>query len=46
MAEVIADPGTDPRATYAVDPARVRVLTARVVASGDAGEMRTITPGG
>ena len=44
MAEVIADPGTDPRATYAVDPARVRALTARVVASGEAGDLRTTTP--
>ena len=35
MAEVIADPETDPLATYAVDPARVRALAARVVASGD-----------
>ena len=32
MAEVVADPETDPIATYAVDPARVRALAARVVA--------------
>ncbi len=44
MAEVIADPETDPLATYAVDPARVRALTARVVASGEAGALRTSTP--
>ena len=44
MAEVIADPETDPSATYAVDPARVRVLAARVVASGDGGEEVTYTP--
>jgi len=44
MAEVVADPETDPNATYAVDPARVRVLTARVVAAGDGGEELTRTP--
>ena len=45
MAEVVADPETDPHATYAVDPARVRALTARVVASGDGGEeLLTRTP--
>ena len=44
MAEVIADPETDPHATYAVDPARVRALTARVVAAGDGGEEVTRTP--
>ena len=44
MAEVIADPETDPNATYAVDPARVRVLTARVVAAGDGGQELTRTP--
>ncbi len=42
MPDVIADPETDPRATYAVDPARVRALTAGVVASGD--PMTTHTP--
>ncbi len=35
MPDVIADPETDPRATYALDPARVRALTSRAVASGD-----------
>ena len=35
MPDVIADPETDPRATYAVDPARVRALLAGVVASGE-----------
>ena len=44
MADVIADPELDPAATYAVDPARVRALTARVIASGDEPEMRTSTP--
>ena len=44
MADVIADPETDPAATYAVDPSRVRTLTARVVASGEGGELRTPTP--
>ncbi|MBM6401985.1 succinic semialdehyde dehydrogenase [Phycicoccus sonneratiae] len=42
MPDVIADPETDPRATYAVDPARVRALTAGVVASGE--PMTTHTP--
>ena len=44
MADVIADPETDPAATYAVDPARVRALTARAVASGDGGQELTRTP--
>ena len=44
MAEVVADPETTPSATYAVDPARVRALVARVVASGDGGEELTTTP--
>ena len=44
MADVIADPETDPAATYAVAPSRVRTLTARVVASGEGGELRTTTP--
>ena len=44
MADVIADPELDPAATYAVDPARARALTARVVASGDEPDMRTTTP--
>src|SRR4051812_8654936 len=44
MADVIADPETDPSATYAVAPSRVRALTARVVSSGEAGELRTTTP--
>ncbi|QIM21623.1 succinate-semialdehyde dehydrogenase (NADP(+)) [Phycicoccus sp. HDW14] len=42
MPDVIADPETDPRATYAVDPARVRALTVGVVASGE--PMTTHTP--
>lgn len=44
MADVIADPELDPAATYAVDPARVRALTARVIASDGEGELRTTTP--
>ncbi|MFL6177255.1 MAG: succinic semialdehyde dehydrogenase [Ornithinibacter sp.] len=44
MAELVADPETTPSATYAVDPARVRALVARVVASGDGGEELTSTP--
>ncbi len=44
MAEVVADPETTPSATYAVDPARVRALVARVVASGGGGEELTRTP--
>ena len=35
MPDVIADPETAPRATFAVDPARVRTWTASVVASGE-----------
>ncbi|PKW27390.1 succinic semialdehyde dehydrogenase [Phycicoccus duodecadis] len=42
MADVIADPETDPRATYVVDPGRVRALTRGVVASGP--EMTTHSP--
>ena len=34
MAEVVADPETDPNATYAVDPARVRALTASNLFAG------------
>ncbi|MFQ6171821.1 succinic semialdehyde dehydrogenase [Oryzobacter sp. R7] len=44
MADVIADPETDPRATWALDPSRVRHLTARAVASGAGGELTTHTP--
>lgn len=42
MPDVIADPETDPRATYAVDPGRVRALTKDVVASGPS--LTTHTP--
>ncbi|WP_299443465.1 succinic semialdehyde dehydrogenase [uncultured Phycicoccus sp.] len=42
MPDVIADPETDPRATYAVDPGRVRRLLGSVVASGP--PMTTHTP--
>lgn len=44
MADVIADPETDPLATWALDPAEVRRRTARAVASGAGGELRTRTP--
>ena len=44
MAEVVADPETDPAATYAVDPARVRALVARVVASGHHPDVVTRSP--
>ncbi|MGL5861886.1 MAG: aldehyde dehydrogenase family protein, partial [Phycicoccus sp.] len=44
MADVIADPETDPNATWAVDPAVVRRLISRAVASGEAGRMTTRTP--
>ena len=44
MGNVVVDPETDPRATYALDPSRVRRLTSRVVASGDGGTVTTETP--
>ncbi len=44
MTHVVADPETDPRATYALEPSRVRELTARVVASGEGGTLTTETP--
>ncbi len=44
MADVIADPELDPTATYAVDPARTRRLTARVVAGPGAEQHVTSTP--
>ena len=44
MADVIADPELDPTATYAVDPARTRRLTARVVAGPRAEQHVTRTP--
>lgn len=43
MPDVIADPETDPRATYALDPARARALAARVVGGGG-GTQTTHTP--
>src|SRR5690348_10228333 len=42
--ELIADPETDPAATYAVDPALVRRLTRRVVCAPRAAEHRSVTP--
>ena len=42
MPDVIADPETDPRATFAIDPARVRAWARDVVASGPA--LTTQTP--
>jgi succinate-semialdehyde dehydrogenase/glutarate-semialdehyde dehydrogenase len=44
MGYVVADPETDPRATYALDPGRVRSLTARAHASGEGGTTTTHTP--
>ncbi|MGL4745278.1 MAG: succinic semialdehyde dehydrogenase [Dermatophilaceae bacterium] len=44
MADVIADAETAPNATWAVDPALARRLSARVVASGEGGRMTTHTP--
>jgi len=44
MADVIADPETDPRATYAVDPARTRRLVRRVAAGPNAEHHLTRTP--
>ena len=44
MADVIADPELDPTATYAVDPARARRLTSRVVAGPAAEQHVTSTP--
>lgn len=44
MTDVVADPETNPHATYAIDPARVRALTARVTASGEGGELLVRTP--
>lgn len=42
MTDVIIDPETDPKATYAVDPTRVRALIALATASG--GSHRVVTP--
>jgi len=44
MADVIADPGLDPTATYAVDPARARRLAARVVVGPGAEQHLSHTP--
>ncbi len=44
MGNVVVDPETDPRATYALEPSRVRRLTERVVAGGDGGTVTTETP--
>src|ERR687884_1593589 len=40
----LADPESDPTATWAVDPARARRLTARVVAAPDARRATTTAP--
>ena len=40
----LADPESDPAATWAIDPARGRRLTARVVAAGDAPRATTTAP--
>ncbi|GAB3113374.1 succinic semialdehyde dehydrogenase [Janibacter alkaliphilus] len=42
--EIIADPELDPSATFAVDPARVRRLAARVVAGGRAETFTRTSP--
>ncbi|MFC8502894.1 succinic semialdehyde dehydrogenase [Pedococcus sp. NPDC057267] len=42
--DLIADPETDPTATYAVDPGLVRRLTRRVVCAPRAAEHRSVTP--
>ena len=42
--DVVADPETDPTATYAVDPGLVRRLTRRVVCAPRAAEHRSVTP--
>lgn len=42
--EIIADPETDPTATYAVDPARVRRLTARAVTAPRTQHATTTSP--
>jgi succinate-semialdehyde dehydrogenase/glutarate-semialdehyde dehydrogenase len=42
--DVVADPETDPTATYAVDPARVRQLARRVVAAPRAEHQVSHTP--
>jgi succinate-semialdehyde dehydrogenase/glutarate-semialdehyde dehydrogenase len=42
MTDVLIDPEADPKATYALDPARVRALTALATASGES--HRVITP--
>ncbi len=44
MADVIADPGLDPTATYAVDPRRARRLASRVVAGPGAEQHLSHTP--
>jgi succinate-semialdehyde dehydrogenase/glutarate-semialdehyde dehydrogenase len=44
MTSIIADPELDPTATYAVDPARVRRLTARVVCGPKAARHLSHTP--
>jgi succinate-semialdehyde dehydrogenase/glutarate-semialdehyde dehydrogenase len=44
--DILADPETDPTATYAVDPALARRLTARVVCSPRAEHRLTRSPMG
>ena len=44
VADTVADPGLDPTATYAVDPALVRGLTARVVCAARPELATTHTP--
>lgn len=46
MTDVLIDPETDPTATYALDPARIRRLTAVATASGESRRLTTPLTGG
>ncbi|MFN2319776.1 MAG: succinic semialdehyde dehydrogenase [Dermatophilaceae bacterium] len=46
MTDVLLDPETDPTATYALDPARIRRLTAVATASGESRRLTTPMTGG
>lgn len=46
MTDVLLDPQTDPTATYALDPARVRRLAALATASGETHSLTTPLTGG
>src|SRR5690606_9140720 len=45
MTDVLIDPETDPRATYALDPTRIRRLAAVATASGDAHRLTSVMTG-